>query len=110
MKLTYKNNKLQKLCEEPVYEKELTKKYGVQVAKNLPKKIMELKSFNSVADIPTSLPYRRHKLSGNYKDFFAINITPQYRLIFKQSVNNIVIVDLKEIKEIEIVEVSKHYE
>ena len=61
-------------------------------------------------DVPQTLPFRRHKLTGDLKDYFAINITMQYRLIFKQKDNNIVIEDLKEIKEIEIMEVSKHYE
>lgn len=61
-------------------------------------------------DVPQTLPFRRHKLTGDLKDYFAINITMQYRLIFKKKDNNIVIEDLRKIKEIEIMEVSKHYE
>ena len=110
MELTYKTNKLQKLCEDMNYNKELVKKYGIDVAKKLPKRIKELKAFNSLNDVPTSLPYRRHKLSGDLKWHFAVNITGQYRLIFRQKDNNIIIEDLREIKEIEIMEVSKHYE
>ncbi len=52
MKLTYKTKKLQKLCEEP--------------------------AFNSLNDVPTLQPNRRHKLSGNLKKYFAINIIGQY--------------------------------
>ena len=110
MELTYKNEKLQDLCENPKYNKDLLKKYGPDVAKNLPKRINELKAFNSVNDIPTSPPYRRHKLTGDRDGQFAIRITSQYRLIFRQKENNIIIEDLREIKEIEIMEVSKHYE
>lgn len=110
MKLTYKTDKLQKLCEDNNYNKELVKKYGVDVANKLPKRIKELKAFNSLNDVPTSPPYRRHKLSGDLKELFAVNITGQYRLIFRQKENNIIIEDLREIKEIEIMEVSKHYE
>lgn len=33
MQLTYKTDKLQKLCENPKYNKDLVKKYGVEVAK-----------------------------------------------------------------------------
>lgn len=110
MKLTYKTDKLQKLCEDANYNKELVKKYGVDVAKKLPKRIKELKAFNSLNDVPTFLPYRRHKLSGDLKEYFAVNITGQYRLIFRQKENNIIIEDLKKIREIEIMEVSKHYE
>lgn len=110
MELTYKTNKLQKLCEDPTCKKELVKKYGVEVADKLPRRVKELKAFNSLNDVPTSLPYRRHKLSGDLKECFAVNITGQYRLIFRQKENNIIIEDLREIKEIEIMEVSKHYE
>ncbi len=110
MELTYKTNKLQKLCEDPACKKELVQKYGVDVANKLPRRVKELKAFNSLNDVPTSLPYRRHKLSGDLKEWFAVNITGQYRLIFRQRENNIMIEDLREIKEIEIMEVSKHYE
>lgn len=110
MELTYKTNKLQKLCEDPTCKKELVKKYGAEVANKLPRRVKELKAFNSLNDVPTSLPYRRHKLSGDLKECFAVNITGQYRLIFRQKENNIIIEDLREIREIEIMEVSKHYE
>lgn len=110
MELKYKNNKLHELCENPKYKKELVKQYGLEVAKKLPQRIKELKSFSCLNDVPSTLPFRRHKLSGNLKNHFAVNINGQYRLIFKQKENNIIIEDLKEIKEIEIMEVSKHYE
>ena len=110
MELTYKNEKLKELCVNPKYNKELVKKYGTDVAKKLPQRIKELEAFNSLNDIPTFPPFRRHKLSGNIDGEFAINITNQYRLIFRQKENNIIIEDLRKIKEIEIMEVSKHYE
>ncbi len=110
MELTYKDEKLKNICENPNYNKELIKKYGIEVAKKLPQRINELKSFNSLKDVPINPPFRRHKLSGNRKNQFAIVITNQYRLIFRQKDNNILIEDLNKIKEIEIMEVSKHYE
>lgn len=39
MELTYKNDKLKNLCENPKYNKELVKKYGIEVAKRLPQRI-----------------------------------------------------------------------
>ena len=110
MDLTYKTKKLQDLCENPKYNKELAKNYGTEVAKKLPRRIKELKAFDSLNDVPITPPFRRHKLIGNRDGEFAINITNQYRLIFRQKDNNIIIEDLKRIKEIEIMEVSKHYE
>ena len=110
MELTYKTIKLQRLCEDPTYNNELVKRYNIEVANKLPRRINELKAAVCLEDIPSSLPFRRHKLTGNLMGYFAINITLQYRLIFKQKDNNIIIEDLRKIKEIEIMEVSKHYE
>lgn len=110
MKLLYKTKKLQRLCEDATQKMELVKDYGLQVAKKLPQRIAELKAFDCLNDVPVFLPYRRHKLTGKYKDCFAINIDIQYRLIFRPIGNKIIIEDLKKIKEIEIMEVSKHYE
>ena len=102
MILTYKNEKLENVCENHTYNKKLVKKYGSEVAQKLPLRIKQLKSFTSLDEIPTNPPFRRHKLTGKRQE--------QYRLIFKSKENNIIIEELKEIKEIEIMEVSKHYE
>ena len=110
MKLTYKSKKLEDLCENPKFNNSLIKKYGIEVAKKLPQRIKELKAFNSLNDIPTFPPFRRHKLTGNRNNQFAITINGQYRLIFKIIGNDIIIEDLSKINEIEIMEVSKHYE
>ncbi len=110
MELTYKNEKLKNICENQKYNRELTKDYGADVAKNLPKRINQLKAFDSLNDVPINPPFRRHKLTGNRKNKFAVDITRRYRLVFTQKDNNIIIEDLKEIKSIEIMEVSKHYE
>lgn len=110
MELTYKTTKLKELCENPKFNQELVKKYGQEVAKKLPQRINELKSFNSLGDVPVTPPFKRHKLTGNRNEQFAVNINNQYRLIFRINDNNILIEDLMKIKEIEIMEVSKHYE
>ena len=84
MELTYKNEKLRNICENSKYNKELAKKYGAEVAKKLPRRIKELRAFNSLNDVPTNPPFRRHKLTGDRDNQFAISITNQYRLIFRQ--------------------------
>lgn len=109
MELTYKNKKLQNICENPEYNKELVKVYGSDVAKRLPQRIKELRAFDTLFDVPITHPFRRHKLVGDRSGEYAINITNQYRLIFISNENNILIDDLKEIKNIKILEVSKHY-
>lgn len=111
MTLTYKSKQLQNMCEAPCFSKELVKRYGVDVAKKLPQKIQELKSFEVLSDVPTNPPFRRHKLTGNRNGCFAIDITKQYRLIFKVTNDDTIIIEeLNKIKEIMIVEISKHYE
>ena len=110
MELTYKNEKVKNICENQKYNRKLAKDYGADVAKNLPKRINQLKAFDSLNDVPVSPPFRRHKLTGNRKNEFAVDITRQYRLVFTQKDNNIIIENLREIKSIEIMEVSKHYE
>ena len=110
MELTYKTKKLENLCENADYNRELQRLYGSEVAKKLPQRINELKAFDSVNDIPVTLPFRRHKLEGKRKDEFAVNINKEFRIIFRPYDSNIEIVDLRVIKNIEIMEVSKHYE
>ena len=110
MELYYKTTRLKELCENPKYSKKLIQRYGLDIAKKLPQIINELKAFATLEDVPSSPPLRRHKLVGNLDGSFAININNQYRLIFRPYGNNIIIDDLRLIKNIEIMEVSKHYE
>jgi len=110
LELTYKNEELKRLCEDASYNNKLVREYGIEVAKKLPQRIMQLKAFASVGDIPVCPPFRRHKLEGNRKETFAVNVNGQYRIIFRNKDNKIVIEDLKKIGSIEILEVSKHYE
>lgn len=110
MQITYKTEKLQRLCKDPKYKKELIRKYEVEVAQKLPQRIQELEAFVCLNDVPVTPPFRRHKLQGTFENYFAININEQYRLLFQQKSRNNIITNLKEIKEIEIMEVSKHYE
>lgn len=111
MKITYKNEKLKNLCENPSFKNKLIKEYGKEVADKLPKRIVQLKAFQCLADVPTDKPFRRHKLEGKRKEEFAVNINEKYRIILVQNENKeILIENLKEIEKIEILEVSKHYE
>lgn len=110
MELTYKNEELKRLCEDTSYNKKLAREYGSDVAKKLPKRIKQIKAFPSVGDIPVCPPFRRHKLGGNRKETFAVDINKQYRIIFRNKNNKIIVEDLKKISNIEILEVSKHYE
>ena len=88
MELTYKNEELKRLCEDASYNNKLVREYGIEVAKKLPQRIMQLKAFASVGDIPVCPPFRRHKLEGNRKETFAVNVNGQYRIIFRNKDSN----------------------
>ena len=110
MQLYYKTDKLRKLCKEE-NKKEVIKKYGLEFSKKLLIRINLLEKVNNLNEVPTCLPTRRHKLIGNYDGCYAINITNQYRLIFKpKDADSVIIENLELITKIEITEVSKHYE
>lgn len=110
MNITYKNQKLKEMCESDGHKSELVKKYGKDVAAKLKKRLDQIGAFNSLDDIPVTPPFRRHKLKGNRSDEFAVNIDKEYRLIFTIDEIYTKSSNLKEVKSIEIKEVSKHYE
>ncbi len=74
--------------------------------KKLLQRIAELEAFENLLLIPSNLPFRREKLINN-KDIWSIRINQEYRIIFKAMEPS---EDLRLIKSIEILEVSKHYE
>lgn len=101
--ITYKNNKLEKLCNNI---KEARKTLGDKVGKCLILRITQLESFENLQMVPSFLPYRREKLT-NYEDRWSVRVDNSFRIEF-------IAIDLNEnlslIKRIKIMEVSKHYE
>ena len=77
MEIRYKNNKLRKLLEDYFA---LTKKYGKQQAEAIVSRMNELSAAESLADI-FALPHVRcHKLVGDWKEHFSIDIKHPYRI------------------------------
>ena len=93
MEITYKNEKLKRLCEDESSKSILTRKYGSDVATNLLTVISFLKRCDNLNDVPHYPPFNRHKLDGSLKGYFAISLNKQYRLIFKPDNNGIIIED-----------------
>ena len=54
MKLVYKNKKIENVCTSYSYNNLILKEYGNIVAKKLQQRIVELKSFNSLQEVPIS--------------------------------------------------------
>ena len=66
----------------------------------------DLESFDNLNLVPTNLPFRREKLT-NKKDIWSVRVNDEFRIEFKAIDANS---DLRLIKNIKILEVSKHYE
>lgn len=79
MKLTYKNNKLEKSL---TVDKEIIKSYG-QLAKKIKQRITELQEADNLAIIAT-LPFMRlHPYKGNRKGEWSIDIFKNWRICFE---------------------------
>ena len=100
--ITYKNNKLEKLCNNI---KEARKEFGDNAGKNLVLRITQLYAFPNLQAVPSFLPWRREKLAGD-KNRWSIRIDSDFRIEFEAlDINE----NLAMIEKIKIVEVSKHY-
>ncbi len=110
MLIGYKDTKIQKLC---IDAKKSKKEFGDKVAI----KIFQRLSWLSAADNLNIFnckykTLRLHKLKGDYKNFYSIDITERYRLIFYPCNDDGELVeneDFEKITLITIEEVSNHY-
>lgn len=75
MLIGYRNNKLQKHCQEP------RKKWGTKIGKQVAKRLGELNAFEKLSDVPHLPPHYLHMLEGKKKQF-SIRITENYRMVF----------------------------
>ncbi len=105
MELEYKNAKVEKYCRK---KSEAVRKFGKKVGDKLHLRLTQLTAFETLADVPNTPPFRRHRLKDLREGQFAIDLTERYRLIIEPL--NGEIEDLKSITIIEVEEVSNHYE
>jgi plasmid maintenance system killer protein len=102
MKVTFKKDKLKKLCE--CYE-DLKKEYGPIQAKTIVMRIEGLRSAVSLHDVGQVRQMRLHRLGGNLKELWSIDIKHPYRIFIRPAGEDFS--DLKTVKEVEIVAVHK---
>lgn len=118
MDVRYSTKKVEKYCTNLATAK---KEHGDQIARELFKVINFLQSVVSLRDVAAYTPSHFHKLKGNRKGLWAIDINGRksgYRLILipideegKAYPSDIDIVPISHtIQIIEVKEVSKHYE
>ena len=104
MKINFKSKKLKKKFET---KKELEKAYGKHQARKITQRMNELYAAESLQDIKHIPSLRLHRLSGNYKNCFAIDLIHPYRLIIKPEDGEIE--DLKTITLVEVVKVEDYH-
>lgn len=104
MQILYKNSKLEKLLTD---EKELKKKYGEQVSKQIIKRMDELKAFESLGLMPSSA--RVHPYEPKHEGKFLVDINKHnhpIRMIIKAT-GEFDLTNLSSIKAVEIIEICK---
>lgn len=80
MEIEFRNNKLKKVCES---SQKAAQKYGDQNAKKLFQRISEIRAADSIAVLMTVHPARCHKLKGDKKDLFSVDLIHPLRLLLK---------------------------
>lgn len=103
MEIHYRTNKLKKVLEND----RLINKHYSNINKALKARLTELLSVSSLSQISHLPPPRRHKLSGNYKNCWAVDVSRNQRLIFSAFYENTM--DISDIKEIVIEEIEDYH-
>ena len=104
MKINFTSKKLKKKFET---KKELEKAYGTRRARKIIQRVNELYAAESLQDIKHIPSSRLHRLSGNYKNYFAIDLVHPYRLIIKPEDGKIE--DLRTITLVEVFKVEDYH-
>jgi len=110
MKLSFSSKKLEK---ELADEAALKRAYGDR-AKRLQTRLDLLRAAPTLADVPPTPPPRRHELSHDMPGHFAVDITGNWRLIFKPDHDPVPQlegggIDLKAVTAVLIVEVKDYH-
>lgn len=106
MNVSFKTTKLEKICNSEV---KLKKEYG-ELSKTIMMRLQLFSSASNLEDIPHLPPTRRHKLSGNYKGMFGVDLKHPWRIVLRPDCEDYEnVVNLKEITSIEIMEIIDYH-
>lgn len=104
MEIHYSTRKMEKILTNP----RLIKKHYSKIHHKLVIRLSELRAAESLADITTSPPPRRHKLKGSFKECWGIDVSRNYRIIV-QPEGEYDEHDLNTIKEIIIIDIDDYH-
>ena len=94
MKITYKNNKIKKVCTNVC---EAEKRHGLEMAEKIMLRIDQISAALSVEMMIQFRIGRCHQLKGNRKNQFAVDLVHPYRLVFEKKGTEIQIANIIEI-------------
>lgn len=94
MEITYKNNKIRKICTDSAAAKQV---YGKEMAFKIHMRIAEITQADTVEAMIRFGIGRCHPLSQNRKDQYAVDLIQPYRLVFEKKGSTIQVVKILEI-------------
>ena len=94
MDITYKNNKIKKICTEA---RTAERTYGRGMADKIHQRIQEIKASDTVEMMIQFHIGRCHPLTQNRKGQYAVDLVHPYRLVFKKNGDEIQIANILEI-------------
>lgn len=80
MQVRYKTNRLRKLF---LSETDLNREYGTRVASLIRARVATLENASDLSQVSTKPPERRHQLTQNRDEQYAVAIHHQLRLVFE---------------------------
>lgn len=111
MDIDFRKRKLEKTFNA---QTELSKAYGLPMAKAIMKRMAVLKAARNLGRVPTTPPERMHKLGGDRNEQYAVDLVHPKRLVFE--INHDPIprksdggVDLDQVTAISILEVVDYH-
>lgn len=99
MIVEYRTKKLKKQCENP---KVAQKDFGADIGNKLTQRIGELVAATNLRDIMAIPAARLHKLEGNRKNEYVVDLAHPHRLVFRPILEN-----ENDIKKLELITVVK---
>lgn len=95
-------------------ESALKRKFGDRMAKAIKMRLQLLRHAPALADIPVTPPPRRHQLSQNRDEQFAVVLVHPYRLIFEVNQDPIPRnddngVDVTKVTAVKVIEVTDYH-
>lgn len=80
MEIAFRTRRLERIFSS---DRELRRVYGANRAETIQNRIAVLRRVNSLTDLPTTPPLRRHLLAGGRDGQYAIDLAQPYRLILE---------------------------